>query len=174
MTPGGPSTPFGGGMNYGMASANRVTWSASRGAYSQRRLMLWAADTAGATVEGRRFIAARRIRRRTSRDASDPTRGAAFLTPAPVGGSLTFRLRKSDRQRIRHAVASCFAPGNRARHSPRRSSRKMRHFGRTSNARSCVRRSVECRLSNHGPAESRSRRRHIARLDRENTETLHA
>ena len=39
-------------MNYGMASANRVTWSASRGAYSQRRLMLWAADTAGATVEG--------------------------------------------------------------------------------------------------------------------------
>ena len=43
-------------MNYGMASANRVTWSASRGAYSQRRLMLWAADTAGATVEGRRFM----------------------------------------------------------------------------------------------------------------------
>ena len=43
-------------MNYGMASANRVKWSASRGAYSQRRLMLWAADTADATVEGRRFM----------------------------------------------------------------------------------------------------------------------
>ena len=43
-------------MNYGMASANRVTWSASRGAYSQRRLMLWAADTAGAPLEGRRFM----------------------------------------------------------------------------------------------------------------------
>ena len=43
-------------MNYGMASANRVRWSASRGAYSQRRLMLWAADTAGAMVEGRRFM----------------------------------------------------------------------------------------------------------------------
>ena len=43
-------------MNYGMASTNRVTWSASRGAYSQRRLMLWAADTAGAMVEGRRFM----------------------------------------------------------------------------------------------------------------------
>ena len=43
-------------MNYGMASANRVRWSTSRGAYSQRRLMLWAADTAGATVEGRRFM----------------------------------------------------------------------------------------------------------------------
>ena len=43
-------------MNYGTASANRVSWSASRGAYSQRRLMLWAVDTAGATVEGRRFM----------------------------------------------------------------------------------------------------------------------
>ena len=43
-------------MNYGIASAARVTWSASRGAYSQRRLMLWAADTAGPTVEGRRFM----------------------------------------------------------------------------------------------------------------------
>ena len=43
-------------MNYGIASAARVTWSASRGAYSQRRLMLWSADTAGATVEGRRFV----------------------------------------------------------------------------------------------------------------------
>ena len=50
-------------MSYGMASANRVTWSASRGAYSQRRLMLWAADTAGATVEGRRFMPPARIRR---------------------------------------------------------------------------------------------------------------
>ena len=43
-------------MSYGTASARRVTWSASRGAYSQRRLMLWATDTAGATVEGRRFM----------------------------------------------------------------------------------------------------------------------
>ena len=43
-------------MNYGAASAARVTWSASRGAYSQRRLMLWAADTATAAVEGRRFM----------------------------------------------------------------------------------------------------------------------
>ena len=38
-------------MNYGTASANRVSWSASRGACSQRRLMLWAVDTAGPTVE---------------------------------------------------------------------------------------------------------------------------
>src|SRR5262245_23164218 len=45
-------------MNYGIASATRVTWSASRGAYSQRRLMLWAADTAGPTVEGRRLLPA--------------------------------------------------------------------------------------------------------------------
>ena len=43
-------------MNYGIASAARVTWSASRGAYSQRRLMLWAPGTAGPTVEGRRFM----------------------------------------------------------------------------------------------------------------------
>ena len=43
-------------MNYGIGSAARVTWNASRGAYSQRRLMLWAAATAGATVEGRRFM----------------------------------------------------------------------------------------------------------------------
>ena len=43
-------------MNYGIASAARVTWSASRGAYSQRRLMLWAVDTAGLAVEGRRFM----------------------------------------------------------------------------------------------------------------------
>ena len=43
-------------MNYGMASANRVTWSASRAAYSRRRLMLWAVGTAGAMVEGRRFM----------------------------------------------------------------------------------------------------------------------
>ena len=56
MTPGGPSPHREIGMSYGMASANRVTWSASRGAYSQRRLMLWGADTSGATVEGRRFM----------------------------------------------------------------------------------------------------------------------
>ena len=56
MAPGGPSPHREIGMTYGMASANRVTWNASRGAYSQRRLMLWAADTAGATVEGRRFM----------------------------------------------------------------------------------------------------------------------
>ena len=43
-------------MNYGMGSAARVTWSASRGAYSQRRLMLWTVDTAGPTVDGRRFM----------------------------------------------------------------------------------------------------------------------
>ena len=43
-------------MKYGIASAARVTWHASRGAYSQRRLMLWAVDTAGPTVEGRRFM----------------------------------------------------------------------------------------------------------------------
>ena len=43
-------------MNYGMASSNRVTWSASRAAYSRRRLMLWTAGTAGASVEGRRFM----------------------------------------------------------------------------------------------------------------------
>src|SRR5262245_58353729 len=43
-------------MNYGIASAARVTWSGSRGAYSQRRLMLWTADTAGPTVDGRRFM----------------------------------------------------------------------------------------------------------------------
>ena len=56
MTPGGPSPHRETGMSYGVASANRVTWSASRGAYSQRRLMLWATDTAGAMVEGRRFM----------------------------------------------------------------------------------------------------------------------
>jgi len=56
MTPGGPSPHREIGMTYGIASANRVSWNASRGAYSQRRLMLWAADTAGATVEGRRFM----------------------------------------------------------------------------------------------------------------------
>ena len=43
-------------MNYGMACANRTTWSASGAAYSRRRLMLWAAGTADATVEGRRFM----------------------------------------------------------------------------------------------------------------------
>jgi hypothetical protein len=56
MTPRGPSPHREIGMTYRMAPASRVTWNASRGAYSQRRLMLWAADTAGATVEGRRFM----------------------------------------------------------------------------------------------------------------------
>ena len=65
-------------MSYGMAPANRVTWSASRGAYSQRRLMLWAADTAGAMVEGRRFM---------------PPRGSGGGTqPGRGGGRPTTRL----------------------------------------------------------------------------------
>ena len=43
-------------MSYGTAFATKTTWNASRGAYCQRRLMLWAEDTAGPSVAGRRFV----------------------------------------------------------------------------------------------------------------------
>ena len=43
-------------MSYGAAFAAKRTWNASRGAYCQRRLMLWAEDTAGPSVAGRRFV----------------------------------------------------------------------------------------------------------------------
>ena len=43
-------------MSYGTALSARVKWNASRGAYSQRRLMLWAVDSPGATLAGRRFM----------------------------------------------------------------------------------------------------------------------
>jgi hypothetical protein len=43
-------------MSYGTASAAKTKWNASRGAYCQRRLMLWAEDTAAPTVAGRRFV----------------------------------------------------------------------------------------------------------------------
>ena len=43
-------------MSYGTAFAAKTTWNASRGAYCQRRLMLWAEDTAGPSVAGRRFL----------------------------------------------------------------------------------------------------------------------
>src|SRR3954468_9962797 len=108
-----------------------------------------------------------------SRDVSDPTRRAAFLTPAPVRGSLTSRLLSPNGQRIRHAVASCFAPANRARHSPRRSSRQTPRF-RTKFEGSFLR-EKECRMPLIKP-RTRGKQivRHIARLDRENAETLHA
>jgi hypothetical protein len=81
MTPGGPSPHREIGMSYGMASANKVTWSASRGAYSQRRLMLWAADTAGAMVEGRRSLPPR-----GSGGGTQPGGGGA-PPPPPAGGA---------------------------------------------------------------------------------------
>ena len=43
-------------MSYGTGFAAKTTWNASRGAYCQRRLMLWAEDTAGPSVAGRRFV----------------------------------------------------------------------------------------------------------------------
>jgi len=43
-------------MSYGAAFAAKRTWNASRGAYCQRRLMLWAEDAAGPSVAGRRFV----------------------------------------------------------------------------------------------------------------------
>jgi hypothetical protein len=43
-------------MSYATAFAAKTTWNGSRGAYSQRRLMLWARDTAGPAVAGRRFM----------------------------------------------------------------------------------------------------------------------
>ena len=43
-------------MSYGTAFATKTTWNASRGAYCQRRLMLWAEDTAGSSAAGRRFV----------------------------------------------------------------------------------------------------------------------
>ena len=43
-------------MSYGTAFAAKTIWNASRGAYCQRRLMLWAEDTAGPSVAGRRFV----------------------------------------------------------------------------------------------------------------------
>ena len=43
-------------MSYGTAFAAKTTWNASRGAYCQRRLMLWAEDTAGPSAAGRRFV----------------------------------------------------------------------------------------------------------------------
>src|SRR5882672_8792097 len=108
-----------------------------------------------------------------SRDVSDPTCGAAFLAPAPVRGSLTSRLRNSDRQRIRHAVASCCAPGIRARQSHRRSSRKMRHF--RADFEATFLREKRCRMPLIKPrTRGKQILRHIARLDRENNETLHA
>ena len=85
-------------MNYGVASAARVTWSASRGAYSQRRLMLWAADTAGPTVEGRRFMppAGSGVGTQPGRERPHPRRcvpdpsarqGVAHVPAAESGGS---------------------------------------------------------------------------------------
>ena len=43
-------------MAHGAALAAKTTWNASRGAYCQRRLMLWVEDTAGPAVAGRRFV----------------------------------------------------------------------------------------------------------------------
>src|SRR3954469_12280294 len=108
-----------------------------------------------------------------SRDVSDPTRGAAFLTPAPVSGSLTSRLLSPNGQRIRHAIASCFAPPDRARYSTGRSSRKTRHFW--TDIESSFLREEDCRMPLIKP-RTRGKQivRHIARLDRENAETLHA
>ena len=64
MTPGGAITPLREArMSYGTASANRVTWSASRGADSQRRLMLWAAGHRGCAGRRAAVSAAPRIRR---------------------------------------------------------------------------------------------------------------
>src|SRR5689334_19114736 len=85
-------------MNYGIASAARVTWSASRGAYSQRRLMLWAVDTADPTLEGRRFMPPagsgggtqpRRERPHPRRCLPDPSadQGVAHVPAAEFGSS---------------------------------------------------------------------------------------
>ena len=43
-------------MSYGTAFAAKTSWNASRGAYYQRRLMLWAEGTAGPSAAGRRFL----------------------------------------------------------------------------------------------------------------------
>src|SRR5262249_56848329 len=101
------------------------------------------------------------------------TRGAAILTAAPVRGSLTSRLRSPDRPSIRHAVASCFAPGIRARHPTDRSRREQRH-SRAEFERSFLH-DKRCRMPLIKP-RTRGKQivRHIARLDRENTETLYA
>ena len=85
-------------MNYGMACANRTTWSASGAAYSRRRLMLWAAGTADATVEGRRFMPPAgsgggtqpgRERPHPRRCLPDPSacQGVAHVPAAESGGS---------------------------------------------------------------------------------------
>ena len=144
-------------MSYGMASANRVTWSASRGAYSQRRLMLWAADTAGATVEGRRFMppAGSGGGTQPGRERPHPRRcvpgpsACQGVAHVPAAESRSFSAFGTQSPR---AVHQRFAPDN---HTADRRAR-CATFGRTSKARSCVRRGVECRSSNHGPEESRS------------------
>ena len=43
-------------MSYETAFAAKTKWNASRGAYCQRRLVLWAEDTAGPSAAGRRFV----------------------------------------------------------------------------------------------------------------------
>src|SRR6185436_20956757 len=85
-------------MSYGTAFAAKNTWNASRGAYCQRRLMLWAADTAGPLVAGRRFVPPRestagtqpgRERPHLRRCVPDPSarQGVAHVPAAESGGS---------------------------------------------------------------------------------------
>jgi hypothetical protein len=85
-------------MSYGAAFAAKTTWNASRGAYCQRRLMLWAEDTAGPSVAGRRFVPPRestagtqpgRERPHLRRCVPDPSarQGVAHVPAAESGGS---------------------------------------------------------------------------------------
>jgi len=131
-------------------------------------LMLWAAGTAGATVEGAVY-AARRIRRGTQPGREDPT--AALRSSPRRSGVAHARLRSRDLQRIRHAVASCCAPGIRARHHTAIVAQDASLSGGLEGT-FCVRRGVECRLSNH------DRGKQILRTSRgsieKNNETLHA
>ena len=89
-------------MNYGIASAARVTWSASRGAYSQRRLMLWAADTAGPTVEGRRFMppAGSGGGTQPGRERPHPRRGL----PAPSAGQGVAHVPAAESRSLAHSA----------------------------------------------------------------------
>ena len=85
-------------MSYGTAFAAKTTWNASRGAYCQRRLMLWAEDTAGPSAAGRRFVPPARSTAGTQpgrerphlrRCVPDPSarQGVAHVPAAESGGS---------------------------------------------------------------------------------------
>ena len=85
-------------MSYGTAFVAKTTWNASRGAYCQRRLMLWAKDTAGPSVAGRRFVPPPestagtqpgRERPHLRRCVPDPSarQGVAHVPAAESGGS---------------------------------------------------------------------------------------